>query len=319
MTALTLIYGEEPLLNLEALDQCRRRATAEGFSERLRFYSDELDWSQVALALDNQGMFASRRLVEIHFNEEKKLDAASQNFLKAYRPAPDCWLLLFAPNLEKPEQSAWFKAIKERCQVLSHKKVYGREFQNQLRTRVRQLNLNFSGEALALLQASYENNLLALHQLLQQLAIFNFDHIDGAKLREFLHGSSQYQIFTLTDALLNCQWRTAYQLAARLGQSLSDSELVKTQLTLTALIGKDMNLLLALHSLKTPEELADLFRRHHIPNFKQNIYHQAKSNYTVGQLENMLRLVAELDRINKGGQAGDFWLRLKGFLLERCR
>lgn len=319
MKALTLIYGEEILLNLEALERWRQEATAAGFDERLRYYSDELDWSQLALALANQGMFASRRTVEIHFNEEKKLDAASQNFLKGWQPQEDSRLLLFAPQLEKPEQSAWFKAVKEHCQVLSHKKVQGREFHNQLRARVQRMNLNFSGEALTLLQASYENNLLALQQLLNQLAIFNFEHIDGPRLRQFLHGSSQYQIFALTDALLNGRWRVAYQLVSSLGQSLSDSELMKTQLTLTALISKDMNLLLALHSLKTPEALADLFRRNHIPNFKQNIYHQAKNNYTVGRLENMLRLVAELDRINKGGQAGDFWLRFKGFLLERCR
>ncbi len=318
MAQLTLIVGEEALLTVEALRSCRATAREQGY-ECLRFYSDELRWDEIALLLASQGMFATKRFVEIHFGDEKKLDKEALRFLDDFRPDPDSWLLFFAPALEKVESSAWFKNHKAKIQYLSQKKLNGRDFQRQLQQRSQHYQLPFTPGALQLLADSCENNLLAADQILRQLTLQPWSRIDEAVLTAHLEDSGQYPIFSLSDALLQGQWRRARALADRLAATLSESERQRLQLTLTALLQKDASLLLALQQVADDGTRQELFRLNNVPNFKQSHYYQALYKHSPAQLKNLIRLAAELDRINKGGQWGDYWLKLNGFLLERCR
>ncbi|MBR2252650.1 MAG: DNA polymerase III subunit delta, partial [Neisseriaceae bacterium] len=67
LSSLYLIYGDEDLLRFEALDALRQAANAQQFSMREAFYVDnKTDWSEILSAVESQGLFSDKKLLEIH-------------------------------------------------------------------------------------------------------------------------------------------------------------------------------------------------------------------------------------------------------------
>ncbi|MGA0115788.1 MAG: DNA polymerase III subunit delta, partial [Burkholderiales bacterium] len=63
---LYTVFGNEPLLALEASDRIRAKARAEGYSEReVLTVNSGFKWNQLALAGNSQSLFASRKLLEL--------------------------------------------------------------------------------------------------------------------------------------------------------------------------------------------------------------------------------------------------------------
>ena len=84
LPAISLIYGSEALLNAEALDALRARATADGFSERQRLYGDTRIDTLIA-ELETPSLFAPRRLLELYRTPPRGTKRCS---VKATSPSP---------------------------------------------------------------------------------------------------------------------------------------------------------------------------------------------------------------------------------------
>ena len=80
LPAITLIHGSEALLNSEALDAARARATADGYDERQRLYGDSRIDSLIQ-ELETPSLFAPKRLLELHL-DAKKTDKATSDTLR---------------------------------------------------------------------------------------------------------------------------------------------------------------------------------------------------------------------------------------------
>ncbi|WP_298046432.1 hypothetical protein [uncultured Cardiobacterium sp.] len=111
LPAISLIYGSEALLNAEALDALRARATADGFSERQRLYGDTRIDTLIA-ELETPSLFAPRRLLELYLDQKKADKATADTLIRlADLPLDNTRLIIYAPNLEKPHTTAWYKAL----------------------------------------------------------------------------------------------------------------------------------------------------------------------------------------------------------------
>src|SRR3712207_3585627 len=63
---LYTIFGDEPLLALEASDRVRAAARVEGYSEReVLTVESRFNWSELALTASAQSLFSSRKLLEL--------------------------------------------------------------------------------------------------------------------------------------------------------------------------------------------------------------------------------------------------------------
>ncbi|MBV7435326.1 DNA polymerase III subunit delta [Cardiobacteriaceae bacterium TAE3-ERU3] len=314
-TPVTLIYGEETLLNVEAADAWRQCVLKEGYSERQRLDSDGgFRWPTLLNEFDTPSLFASKRAIELH-SDDKKFNKAAGEILKALasRQSDSIRLLIYAPNLEKPHTAGWYKALfNGQNTVVQSKALYPSTLARQIDQRLRNAKLHLTEDAYQRLMDYCQGNLLAAQQAIDRLKIHP-EHksvIGPNLLSDLLSDVSHFGVFTLSDALLSGHWLEAWKITNKLRDEHAD------QATLvTWLIQRDMNTLLQLHTLP-PQQHGDMFKQYRLYSpQQQKRYQQAKKRFSPALIRNTLKLCAKLDRLTKGAEAGDFWLTLSQYLL----
>lgn len=169
-----LISGDEPLLAGEAADAVRVAARAAGFSEReVHFPERAADWDQVRGAARSLSLFGARRLIEIRLATGRPGAAGNGALIELLEARDrDTLYLILAPRLDREAQSAdWVRAVEAHGAWVQVWPVDAARLPGWLRARARQLKLEASDAALALLAARTEGNLLAAHQELMRLAL----------------------------------------------------------------------------------------------------------------------------------------------------
>jgi DNA polymerase-3 subunit delta len=201
-----LLSGDEPLLTAEALDAIRARARALGFEEREQIYIDKSAavWEQALSVARNQSLFASRRILEIRMASAKPGHGAA-SLLKLIAAAGDELLLIIVTGkLDRDGSGAeWVREAQEKGAWLALWPPDAAHFPDWLQQRVLAAGLALSAEALALLAASTEGNLLAAQQEIAKL-LLRFG--SGAKLSlpqiaEATGDNARFDVSALTQAI----------------------------------------------------------------------------------------------------------------------
>ncbi len=201
-----LVAGDEPLLATEALDAIRARARAQGFDEREQVFIDKSAavWENALASSRTQSLFASRRILEIRMSGGKPGHGAA-TLLKLIAAAGDELLLLIATGaLDRDAQGAeWVQAVQERGAWVSARPVDVGQFPGWIAARARAAGLALSGDALSLLAAATEGNLLAAHQELEKLSLrYGTGKTLGLEeLADAFGDSARYDVMRLTQAI----------------------------------------------------------------------------------------------------------------------
>lgn len=313
LPAITLIHGSEALLNSEALDAARARATADGYDERQRLYGDSRIDSLIQ-ELETPSLFAPKRLLELHL-DAKKTDKATSDTLRrlAELRLENSRLIIFAPNLDKPHTTAWYKALFSQGNLaIASAALYPPQFAKQIAQRLQAAKLRLTEAAYELLVANCQGNLFAAKQAIERLTIHPQAQniIDDTLLTELLDDFSQFNTFALSDAILGADWPKAHRIAARLqAENPRDTTLI------TWLLQRDASLLIGLHN-EAQNSHGALYKQYNIYDSQQRRYQTALAKHPPGALRLQLRLAAKLDRITKGAEHGDYWQTLKQHLLN---
>ena len=215
-----LISGDEPLLSGEAADAVRARARAAGFSEReVHFIERAADWDEVRASTGNLSLFGSRRLVEIRLSSARP-GAAGNAALVALLEArdPDLLLLVMTPRLDREAQGAdWVRALDTHGAWLAVWPVDPGRLVEWLRGRSRKLGLEASAEALELLAARTEGNLLAAHQELSKLVwLMGGGAVTADTVLASVADSARFDVFQLGEAVLLGESTRALRMLAGL-------------------------------------------------------------------------------------------------------
>jgi DNA polymerase-3 subunit delta len=169
-----LLSGDEPLLTAEALDAIRARARALGFEEREQVYIDKSAavWEQALSIARNQSLFASRRILEIRMASGKPGHGAASLLRLIAAAGDDLLLIIVSGKLDRDSSGAeWVREAQERGAWLALWPPDAARFPDWLQQRVLAAGLALSAEALALLAASTEGNLLAAQQEIDKLLL----------------------------------------------------------------------------------------------------------------------------------------------------
>ena len=203
---LYLLYGDEPLLVIEAADAIRAAARQRGFNEReVLTVLPHFDWGQLLAAGGNLSLFGDRKLIELRIpggKPGKDGSAALQAWCEHL--SPDTVLLVTLPELDwREEKAAWFTALAQAGVVLKLNAPPLGELPGWIAGRLRRQQQSADAESLAFIAERVEGNLLAAHQEIQKLALlYPAGTLTNEQVRAAVLNVARYDIDDLRDALL---------------------------------------------------------------------------------------------------------------------
>jgi DNA polymerase-3 subunit delta len=225
-----LVSGDEPLLAAEAADAVRARARDAGFTERdVHFIERAADWDEVRASAANLSLFAARRVVEIRLTSARPGttgNAALIALLEAHDP--DTLFLILAPRLDRDAQAAdWVRALEAHGAWVQIWPVDPQRLVAWLKGRCRRLKLEASDEALELLAARTEGNLLAAHQELTKLTLLApGGRVTPDTVLASVADSARFDVFRLGEAVLAGETARALRVLAGLRAEGTEPTLV---------------------------------------------------------------------------------------------
>jgi DNA polymerase-3 subunit delta len=294
-----LLFGEEPLQKLEAIDAIRAAAKQQGYFERISLAADaQFDWNELSNELQAMSLFAERRLIELELVQQKLSAVANEQLKNLPQQLHSDIILLIHGERSHSDVSklAWFKQLQTQAVQIPIYALDERQSQQWLSQRARQLQLQLSSDALALLQQHCAGNLLAARQELEKLALSNLPQpLDANALSSFLADHSSFTVFQLVDAILLGQADEALHRLQRLCQQDTEPVIIAWQLQKEVLQLRQLQ--------QAPQHsLNDSFKSLAIWPKRQPLYQSALKRLSANWLDYLLQELAAFDRLYKSGQ-----------------
>ena len=309
---LYMIYGEEDLLRVEALDSLRAAARQQGYLNREVYTADSasFDWNELLQAAGSVGLFADLKLLEIHIPNGKpgKTGGDALQTL-AERLPEDTAVVVMLPKLERAQtQANWFAALSKHAVMLEARAVGGAALAPWVRKRLQQQNLDIEADALALFAERVEGNLLAAKQEIDKLALLHpAGHIvNMADAEAAVANVARFDVFQLAGA-----WMSGDSArVARLLEGLeADGE--EPVLLLWA-VAEDIRTLIRLTAaLKQGQSIQAVRNSLRLWGDKQTLAPIAVKRISITRLLAALQDCAKIDRMIKGAEEGNAWAEFK--------
>ncbi|MEW9680154.1 DNA polymerase III subunit delta [Pseudomonas sp. TE50-2] len=204
-----IVSGDDPLLCQEAADAIRGAARQQGYDERQVFSADaNFDWGNLLLAGASLSLFAQRRLLELRLPSGKPGDKGAAALMEyCANPAEDTLLLISLPKLDgSAQKTKWGKALIEGayCQFIQIWPVDAQQLPQWINQRLSQAGLSAQRDAIDLIAARVEGNLLAAAQEIEKLKLLaEGNQITVETVQAAVADSARFDVFGLVDAILN--------------------------------------------------------------------------------------------------------------------
>ncbi len=301
-----LVAGDEPLLIQESVDALRAAARAQGYDEReVLEVEPGFEWERLQHAAGNLSLFSERRLIELRLPDGKP-GAEGARALQDYcaKAPPDTLLLVISGRLPgKARQSAWVKALEGLGALVYCWPVGPREFPGWLRRRLQHHGLQPSDDAIELLVARSEGNLLAANQEVEKLALLHGQGpLDGDTVAAAVADSARYDLNDLGDAMLTGDRGRAWHVLQGLREEGTAAPLVLWA------VARDLRAVADLRCKRPAKPEWERFLRGH-GIFRPRVPRIAGAARR-GQRQDWLHLLsrcAEVDRTVKGVGEGRAW------------
>lgn len=310
-----LIAGAEGLLVQEAADALRARLRTEGFSERIVIDADagQFDWNDLHQYAASMSLFASRRLLDLRLPTGKPGKEGAQALL-AYCKAPpaDTVLLITAQDWSKKHHDKWTEALETQGLLVQAWPVKPGEISYWISRRLQAKGIRADAEALQLLSARVEGNLLAANQEVDKLAMQGVTGaISAAQIQQWVADSSRFDIFKLIDA---CYDRDFPRVSRILKGLRAEGEQVPA---LIPLIAKELLNLAYYARIQEQNRRAQA-------QMQADKHWQGKQAQMLRMLDNtgsfvfegLCQQLADVDRMSKGRLSGDAWVALERVLAQ---
>lgn len=206
LAAVYAVAGEEPLLIVEAVDAIRAAAAAAGCGEREVLDAErDFDWGRLLEACATGSLFTERRLIELRLGPGAPGEAGTAALKRlAATPPADAVLLVVAGKLDGRSRSGgWYAALEAAGVGVYCWSVGTADFPRWLTARASAAGLQLEADALQLLAARTEGNLLAAAQEIARLALlYPRQRVDTATVLAAVGDAAHYEAFDWNDRLL---------------------------------------------------------------------------------------------------------------------
>lgn len=204
---LYVLYGDEPLLVIEAADTIRSKARQQGYSEReVLTVLPQFDWGTLLAAGGNMSLFGDKKLIDLRIptgKPGKEGGAALQQWCQNL--SMDNLLLITLPELDwREEKAVWFNALVNAGVAIKLNAPPLAELPGWIAGRLRRQQQSADLESLKFVAERVEGNLLAAHQEIQKLGLlYPAGQLSAAQIREAVLNVARYDIEGLREALLS--------------------------------------------------------------------------------------------------------------------
>ena len=307
LAPLYTVYGDEPLLALEAADRIRARARADGYSEREVLSAEpHFDWSQLRMSAQSQSLFASRRVLELRIPGGKPGGAGGQA-LQAFcaRLPAETVTLVSLPGIDwRAQKSAWFAALEAAGTLVEAQPVARGALPAWLAGRLKAQAQHADADTLEFFAESVEGNLIAAYQEVQKLALlFPPGKLTLEQVRESVFDVARFDVSDLGAAVVAGNAQHLARVLDTLQGEGAASPLVLWMITeeiraiarLLAVLAAGRPLQQALRDVRIWGRARQSLLQKHIRRF------------TLRQAEAALLHAAGIDRLIKGLAKGDVW------------
>ena len=203
---LYVLYGDEPLLVLEAADAIRAKARSAGYNEReVLTVLPQFDWGQLLAIGGNMSLFGDRKLIDLRIPNGKPGKEGSAELQRwCQNLSSDNLLLITLPELDwREEKAAWFSTLASAGVVVKLNAPPLAELPGWIAGRLRRQQQSAEPDSLKFIAERVEGNLLAAHQEIQKLALLHpAGKLSHEQIRDAVLNVARYDIEGLREALL---------------------------------------------------------------------------------------------------------------------
>lgn len=303
---LYVLYGDEPLLVIEAADAIRRKARQQGYSEReVLTVLPHFDWNQLLAAGGNLSLFGDRKLIDLRLpsgKPGKEGGAALQQWCQNL--SADNLLLITLPELDwREEKAAWFTTLVNAGIAVKLIAPALAELPGWIAGRLRRQQQSADLDSLKFIAERVEGNLLAAHQEILKLGLlYPAGQLSAAQIHEAVLNVARYDIDGLREALLAGD-------GARLGRTLNGlmQEGEAPPLVLWAMTEEIRALTVIRLGLDAGKPLDLLLKEAKVWGPRQQIVKKALQRLSTATLEAALKQSAHIDKLIKGIGQGNIW------------
>jgi DNA polymerase-3 subunit delta len=311
-----LVSGDEPLLVDEALGWLRARARAAGISDRDSVAVDKgFDWDAAFAGLANLSLFSSGTLLELRLTgsgpgtagaaaiRDRVAAAGSGNVVAVVTPTLD----------RRARESAWVQAVAERGVWIDVIAPTVEALPRWLAARLKRASLAADDDAIALLAACVEGNLLAAQQEIDKLALLHAagSRLGLAEVQAAAADGARFDVFQLADAALAGDAGRAIRVLGGLRD-----EGVAPPLILWSLVREILTLLHAAGRSGRGQSVADAVAAAGVWRSRADLVIGALRRQPPGGLTRLLGMARAADQVVKGARRGDPWLALHELTLS---
>lgn len=303
---LYLLYGDEPLLVIEAADAIRKKARSSGYSEReVLTVLPQFDWGTLLAAGSNMSLFGDKKLIDLRIpsgKPGKDGSAALQQWSK--HPSLDNLLLITLPELDwREEKAAWFTALANAGVVIKLNAPPLAELPGWIAGRLRRQQQSADDESLKFIAERVEGNLLAAHQEIQKLALlYPAGKLTAGQIRDAVLNVARYDIDGLRETLLSGDMA---RLVRTLDGLMQEGE--APPLVLWAMSEEIRALTVIRSGLDAGRPLEMLLKDAKVWGPRAILVKKALQRLSTAKLEAALQHAGKIDRLIKGIGRGNPW------------
>ncbi|WP_028995119.1 DNA polymerase III subunit delta [Azonexus hydrophilus] len=315
---LYVLYGDEPLLVLEAADAIRARARSAGYNEReVLTVLAQFDWGQLLAAGGNLSLFGDRKLIDLRIpggKPGKEGSAALQQWCQNL--SSDNLLLITLPELDwREEKAAWFTTLANAGVVIKLNAPPLAELPGWIAGRLRRQQQSADPESLKFIAERVEGNLLAAHQEIQKLALlYPAGKLSHEQIRDAVLNVARYDIEGLREALLVGD---VARLARTLDGLMQEGE--APPLVLWAMCEEIRALATIRGGLDSGRPLDLLLKDAKVWGPRQVQVKRALQRLSQPRLEAALKHAGRIDALIKGIGRGNLWDEFLQLGISLCR
>ncbi len=307
LAPLYTVFGDEPLLALEATDRIRTMARAAGYDEREVLIAEQhFDWSQLGISGDSQSLFASRRILELRIPNGKPGNEGGQALQDFCARLPASTVtLIYLPGVDwRAQKTSWFAALAAAGVMVEAKQVARSALPGWLAGRLKTQQQHADEEALEFIADRVEGNLFAAYQEVQKLALlFPPGKLAYEQIEEAVLDVARFDVSDLAHAVIAGD----AQHLARVLDGLR-GEGTAPPLVLWAIIEEIRAVGKFLAALAAGRPRQQALREARIWGAeRQNLILDHIGHFTTPQIESAILHAAAIDRMIKGLAKGEVW------------
>ena len=303
---LYVLYGDDPLLVIEAADAVRAKARQQGYTEReVLTVLPQFDWGTLLAAGGNMSLFGDKKLIDLRVptgKVGKEGSAALQQWCQNL--SMDNLLLITLPELDwREEKAAWFTALVNAGVAIKLVAPKLTELPGWIIGRLRRQQQSAELDALKFIAERVEGNLLAAHQEIQKLGLlYPAGALSLAQVREAVLNVARYDIDGLREALLSGD---ISRLTRTLDGLMQEGE--APPLVLWAMSEEIRALTIIRAGMDAGKPIDMLLKDAKVWGPRANPVKKALQRLSTAALEGALQHAGKIDRLAKGIGHGNIW------------